>query len=181
MLFSRAYPAAVGLGLRVLDRHRQAADQSRALAEDLATEALARARVKHLRDTPESLARVTAWTADLCLPHLAGHPGRVPLPPGIGPADLLPEDLLADGGEELLRDGLSLDELQAALMGLPRRTRRVGLVCLGAGLSVDETAALLGADPGDVSGRIERIARRLADRRRIGVVAATEAPTEAPG
>lgn len=168
VLFARAYPAAVGLAVRVLDRNHAARHQSLALAEDLATEAMARARVRRLRDTLDSLARIIGWTADLCLPHLAGHPGRVPLPAGIGPADVLPEDLLVAGGAEgLLVDGLSLDELQAALMGLPRRVRRVGIVCLGAGLPVEDTAALLDVDAAEVTSRLARVSTRIADRRRI--------------
>lgn len=168
MLFARSYPAAVGFLLRVFDRDRRVPEASRALAEELAAEALARARVRRLPDSQRSVVRIFRWVADLGLPHLVGHPGRVPLPPGWGPAELLPTGEAVPGlHDEFVDRGLSLDELQAAVAGLPRRTRRVGLACLGAGLPTEETAALLGLDPGDVSTRVRRIGVALADRRRV--------------
>jgi DNA-directed RNA polymerase specialized sigma24 family protein len=181
VLFTRAYPAVVGFLMRVLDRHRQVPSASLARSEDLATEALARARVQGLSDSERSLARIFGWTADLCLPHLVGHPGRVPLPADLEPSDLLPEDMVDGGaGDELRHEGLPLDELQVALMGLPRRTRRVGVACLGAGLGIAETASILGLPREDVRGRVRRIGTRLADRRRVdpGLLSVGAGPNE---
>jgi hypothetical protein len=180
LLFARAYPAAVGLARRVLDRDQVAPEGSGALTADIATEALTRARVQRLRDTDGSLRRIMGWTADLCVGHLVGHPGRVALPVGARAEDLLPADLLEDGvGAEWGRRGLPLDELQVALTGMGRRGRRVGLVCLGAGLTPPHTAALLGIDLSDVRRRLDRIGVRLADLRRVDADLA--GPLDGPG
>ena len=168
MLFLRAFPAAVGLARRVLDRDQVAAAGSNAMATDVATEALTRAAVQKLSDTDGAVRRIMGWTADLCVGRMVGHPGRVALPEGAKAEDLLPDDLLATGiGDEWGRRGLPLSELQVTLVGSRRRDRRVGLVCLGAGLTPLHTAALLGMDKDDVDRRLRRIGIQLADRRRI--------------
>ena len=122
MLFLRAFPAAVGLARRVLDRDQVAAG-SNAMATDVATEALTRAAVQKLSDTDGALRRIMGWTADLCVGRMVGHPGRVALPEGAKAEDLLPDDLLATGiGAEWGRRGLPLSELQVTLVGSRRRT-----------------------------------------------------------
>ncbi len=181
LFFLRAYPAAVGLAQRVLDRDRVVPDGSAALASDIATEALTRARVRRLPDTDASINKVLAWTADLCVGHLVGHPGRVALPQGAQAADLLPEDLLDEGiGAEWRLRGLPLAELQVALSGSRRVDRRVGLVCLGAGLTPLQASAALGMDREAVGRSLRRVGTRLADRRRIdsGLLAPADAPAE---
>ena len=168
LLFARAYPAVVGLARRVLDRDHVAPSGSAAMTADVATEALTRARVQRLSDTDAALRRIMCWAADLCVGRLVGHPGRVALPDGAKAEDLLPEDLIEDGvGLEWGQQGLPLAELQAALVGARRRDRRVGLVCLGAGLTPMHTSALLGLEPEDVERRLRRIGVRLADARRV--------------
>lgn len=167
LLFLRAYPAAVGLVLRVVDRHRQAPERSREMAEELVTGPLTTARVRNLDDSDRSLARVVAWTADEVAEVLVGHPGRVGLPPGLHAADLLPADLVEEGaGVDLVMEGLALDELQDVVSSCRTRVRRIGIVCLGAGLSPEDTAALLGEEPARVADALSRIGRRLGDRRR---------------
>lgn len=181
LLFLRTYPAAVGLARRVLDRDQVAPAGSRAMADEVATEALTRARVHRSADTEAATSRIMGWVADLCVGRLVGHPGRVALPDGARAEDLLPGDLLEQGiGAEWGQQGLPLAELQVALAGSRRRDRRVGLVCLGAGLTPLHTAALLGMDRGEVERRLRRIGIRLADRRRIdaGLAGPADAPAE---
>lgn len=179
LLFARAFPAAVGLGRRVLDRDGLAPSGSTAMATEVATEALTRAAVQKLSDTDGALRRVIGWTADLCVGRLVGHPGRVALPRGARAEDLLPDDLLATGiADEWSRHGLPLSELQATLVGARRRDRRVGLICLGAGLTPRHTAALSGVNEGDVLRRLRRIGIHLADRRRVD--AAMQGPLSGP-
>ncbi|MFZ4517634.1 MAG: hypothetical protein ACOYOP_04560 [Microthrixaceae bacterium] len=167
LLFLRAYPAAVGLVLRVVDRHRQAPERSREMAEEIVTGPLTTARIRNLDDSDRSLARVIGWTADELAEVLVGHPGRVGLPPGLHADELLPSDLVAEGAAvDLVMEGLALDELQDIVSSCRPRVRRIGIVCLGAGLSPEDTAALLGETPARVADALARIGRRLGDRRR---------------
>jgi hypothetical protein len=178
LLFARTYPAVVGLARRVLDRDRTAAVASDPVADEVAVEALSRARVHHLRDTDRAAERIVGWAADLCLARLIGHPGHVALPAGARADDMLPADLLEDGvGTEWDVHGLALWELQEALSGARRVDRRVGVVCLGCGLPPLQTAALLGLDLDDVTESLGRIGVRLADRRRVS--AEVESPLDA--
>ena len=178
LLFARAYPAVVGLARRVLDRDRTAPAASDPIADEVAVEALTRARVHHLRDTDRGAQRVVGWAAELCLARLIGHPGHVALPEGAQADQLLPADLLEDGvGAEWDDHGLALWELQEALSGARRVDRRVGVVCLGCGLPPWQTAAVLGMDPDHVSESLGRIGVRLADRRRVS--AEVESPLDA--
>jgi hypothetical protein len=178
LLFARTYPAVVGLARRVLDRDRTVPSASDPVAEEVAVESLTRARVHHLRDTDRSTHRIVGWAAELCLDRLIGHPGRVALPEGARADDLLPADLLEDGvGAEWDEHGLALWELQEALSGARRVDRRVGLVCLGAGLPPWQTAALLGMERDEVDESLARIGVRLADRRRVS--AEVESPLDA--
>jgi hypothetical protein len=181
LLFLQAYPAAVGLARRVLDRDQVAPEGSGAMAAEVATEALTRARVHRLSDTDGSMHRIMGWVADLCVGRLVGHPGRVALPEGAQAEDLLPEDLLDLGvGAEWRLRGLPLAELQMALVASRRRDRRAGLVCLGAGLTPLHTAALLGLDIDAVQRALRRVGVQLADRRRIdaGLDLMVDAPAE---
>ncbi len=178
LLFARTYPSVVGLARRVLDRDRTAPSASDPVADEVAVEALSRARVHHLRDTDRAAERIIGWAADLCLSRLIGHPGRVALPEGARADELLPADLLEDGvGAEWDVHGLALWELQEALSGARRTDRRVGVLCLGCGLPPWQTAALLGLDLDDVTERLGRVGVRLADRRRVS--AEVESPLDA--
>ena len=178
LLFERACPGVVGLARRVLDRGREAPSLSDPVADEVTVEAFSRARVHHLGDNDHALHRVVAWTADLCLDRLIGHPGRVQLPDGARADDLLPADLLEDGvGAEWDAHGLALWELQEALTGARRTDRRVGVVCLGAGTTPTETAVLLGLSDDDVRSALARIGTRLADRRRVATE--VESPLDA--
>lgn len=178
LLFARVYPAVVGLARRVLDRDRTAPSASDAVADEIAVEALTRARVHHLQDTDRSAERIVGWVADLCLARLIGHPGRVALPEDASADALLSADLLEDGvGAEWDEHGLALWELQEAISGARRVDRRVGLVCLGCGLPRAQTAALLGMEVEDVSDSLARIGVRLSDRRRVS--AEVESPLDA--
>ena len=177
LLFLRTYPAMVGLARRVLDRDRLAGAASDAMVDEVAVEALARARVHHLPDTDRSTARIVGWAADLCLARLVGHPGRVALPVGAGADELLPADLLEDGiGAEWDEHGLALWELQEALSGARRQDRRVGLLCLGCGLPPAQVAVLMDIDHGRVLHSLDRVGVRLADRRRVS--AEVESPLD---
>jgi hypothetical protein len=179
LLFLRAYPAAVGLARRVLDRDQVAPHGSGTASAEVATEALTRAKVHRLSDTDASMSRIMGWVADLCVGRLVGHPGRVALPEGAKADDLLPADLLEQGiGAEWGQQGLPLAELQVALVASRRKDRRVGLVCLGAGLTPVHTAALLGMDRGSVERRLRRLGVQLADRRRVD--AGLEGPLDTP-
>lgn len=178
MFFERVYPALVGLLRRVLDRNRVAPGSSDAVVEDVAIEALTRAKVHRVADTDRAAERVVGWTAEMCIDRLIGHPGRVPLPDGAGARDLLPADLLDHGvGTEWDDHGLALWELQEALAGARRSDRRVGLVCLGCGMPPLQTAVLLGLEPAAVDASLRRIGTRLADRRRVS--AEVESPFDA--
>lgn len=177
-LFERVYPAVVGLVRRVLDRQRVAPASSDPVVEEVAIEALTRARVHRFADTDRAAERVVGWVADLCIDHLIGHPGRVALPLGATAADLLPEDLLGRGiGTEWDEHGLALWELQEALAGARRTDRRVGVVCLGCGMPPLQTAVLLGLQRHAVESSLRRIGTRLADRRRVS--AEVESPLDA--
>jgi hypothetical protein len=181
LLFLQAYPAAVGLVRRVLDRDQVAPEGSGAMATEVATEALTRARVHRLSDSDASTHRIMGWVADLCVGRMVGHPGRVALPEGAQADDLLPQDLLDQGvGAEWRFRGLPLAELQMALVASRRRDRRAGLVCLGAGLTPVHTAALLGLDIDAVQRSLRRVGVQLADRRRIdaGLDLMVDAPAE---
>lgn len=178
LLFDRTYPAIVGLVRRALDRKRVAPAASDPVVEEVALEALTRAKVHHFADTDRAAERIMGWTAELVLDRLIGHPGRVALPLGAEASDLLPDDLLADGvGAEWDEHGLALWELQEALSGARRNDRHVGLLCLGCGLPARQTAALLGLAPSTVSESLTRIGTRLADRRRVS--AEVESPLDA--
>lgn len=178
LLFERACAGVVGLARRVLDRNREAPSLSDPVADEVAVEAFARARVHHLGDNEHAMQKVVGWTADLCLEHLIGHPGRVPLPDGARADDLLPADLLEDGvGAEWDVHGLALWELQEALAGARRTDRRVGVVCLGAGTAPGDAAVLLGLEEPEVRTSIARIGTRLADRRRVA--SEVESPLDA--
>lgn len=178
LLFERACPGVVGLARRVLDPDREAPALSDPVAEEVVVEAFSRARVHHLGYGERAEQRVVAWAADLCLDRLIGHPGRVMLPVGARADDLLPADLLEDGiGSEWDVHGLELWELQEALAGARRVDRRVGVVCLGAGMEPPETASLLGLTLPEVRSALERIGTRLADRRRVAVE--VESPLDA--
>ena len=163
-LFNLAYPAAVGLAQQVIDRSRAAGEQSRAVAEEVAVEALTKARARNLSTSVESIAKVVGWTADGCVSHLVGHPGRAALPPDVTLDELSdeadPPDLFADGG-------LPLSELQAALAGIRKADRRVGLLVFGAGLSPRQAGALLDRPETEVRTRVERVGIRLCDARQV--------------
>ena len=175
--FDRVYPASVGLALRVLDRNRTVPDQSRAVAEEIATEAMTKARSKDLHTDEHAIARVMGWTADGCVSHLVGHPGRVQPPQDVTIRDLTdekdPPDLFGDGG-------LPLAELQQALSSLRRSDRRVGLVALGCGFSVADTAALLQFSIDEVRSRLMRVGTRLCDGRRFAGRPSAEATPVTP-
>jgi len=168
LLFERVYPAVVGLVRRVLDRQRIAPVASDPAAEEIAIEALTRAKVHRFADTDRAAERIVGWAAELCLGRLIGHPGRVALPDGASATDLLPADLFEAGvGAEWAEHGLALGELQEALSSARRTDRRVGIVCLGCGMPPVQTAALLGIDTAQVHASLARIGTRLADRRRV--------------
>lgn len=178
LLFDRTYPAVVGLIRRVLDRGRVAAASSDPVVEEVATEALTRAKVHRLNDTDRAAERVVGWAAELTVDQMIGHPGRVGLPVGARAVDLLPPDLLDGGvGSEWDDHGLALWELQEALAGARRVDRRVGVVCLGCGMPPAQTAVLLGLDAAAVASSLDRIGTRLADRRRVS--AEVESPLDA--
>lgn len=178
LLFDRAYPAVVGLVRRVLDRNRVAPVASDPVAEDVAIEALTRAKVHRFGDTDRAVERVVGWAGELCLDRMIGHPGRVVLPAGAQAADLLPADLMDDGvGAEWDAHGVALWELQEALSGARRVDRRVGVICLGCGMPPSQAAILLGLDPSALDAALGRIGTRLADRRRVS--AEIESPLDA--
>lgn len=178
LLFDRVYPAVVGLLRRVLDRSRIAPASSDPVVEEIAIEALTRAKVHHFADTDRAAERVVGWAADGCVDRLIGHPGRVALPAGARAEDLLPADLIDDGvGAEWDDHGLALWELQEALSGARRTDRHVGVVCLGSGMPPLQAAALLGLDRSAVAESLSRIGTRLADRRRVS--AEVESPLDA--
>lgn len=154
-LFDAAYPSAVGLARRVLDRDGAALASSVPLAEQIVQEAFARADGHHLRDDVRGTSRLMARVADSCLDRLVGHPGTVPLHP-----ELLGPDIEFDGE-------LPIAELQQALCDLRRRDRRVGLLVLAAGLRPVEVAALLDLPLEEVLRCLARVGTRLADGRRV--------------
>lgn len=165
-LFGRAHPAVLGIVTRIVDRDRTSADALR-LGREVATDVFVRARSKHLDDTDDSVTRVVGWALDRCLTLLDGIDARVPLPPGITAADLADADVLADGaGLEWTVEGLALDELRIALRDLPTRVRRVGLLCLGAGLSLEDTAALLDLRGDEATSALAEVGERMCVRRR---------------
>ena len=175
-LFERAYPAVIGIVVRIIDRDRESADALR-IGREVATEVLVTARSKHLDDADDSMTRVVGWTLDRCLGLLDGIDVRVPLPPGITAADLADADVLAEGaGLEWTLEGLALDELRIALRDLPARVRRVGLLCLGAGLSLEDTAALLDLRGDEATAALAEVGERMCVRRRTehGVVTLVE-------
>ena len=177
-LFARTYPAVVGLARRVLDRDGVASSSSEPIADEVAVEALSRARVHHLGDTDRAAERTVGWAAELCLDRIIGHPGRVALPPEVGADRLLSADLLEDGvGAEWDDHGLALWELQEALAGARRVDRRIAVLCLGCGLPPRQVGALLGLDDRAVSAGLDRIGVRLSDRRRVS--AEVESPLDA--
>ncbi|HPU39556.1 MAG TPA: hypothetical protein PLS63_08280, partial [Microthrixaceae bacterium] len=73
--------------------------------------------------------------------------------------------------------GLALWELQEALSGARRWDRRVGLLCLGCGLSPLHTAVVLGLKADAVTASLARVGVRLSDRRRVS--AEVESPLDA--
>ena len=175
-LFQRAYPAVIGIVVRIIDRDLTSADALR-VGRDVATDVLTVARSKHLDDTDESVTRVVSWAADRCLGLLDGLETRVPLPPGITAADLADADVLAEGaGLEWTVEGMALEELRIALRDLPARVRRVGLLCLGAGLSLEDTAALLDLRGDEATSALAEVGERMCVRRRTerGVVTLVE-------
>lgn len=177
-LFARTYPAVVGLARRVLDRDGVASSASEPIADEVAVEALSRARVHRLGDTDRAAERTVGWAAELCLDRIIGHPGRVALPPEVGADRLLSADLLEDGvGAEWDDHGLALWELQEALAGARRVDRRIGVLCLGCGLPPRQVGALLGLDDRAVTAGLDRIGVRLSDRRRVS--AEVESPLDA--
>jgi len=179
LLFEQACPGLVGLARRVLDREREAPALSDPVAEEVVIEAFSRARFHHLGANEGAVRRVTSWVADLCLDRLIGHPGRVALPAGSRADDLLPADLLEDGvGTEWDVHGLPLWEMQEALAGARRTDRRVGVICLAAGTTPAETAALLGLSEAEVGSALSRIGTRLSDRRRVATE--VESPLDTP-
>lgn len=156
--FRSTYPAAVGVARRVLDPD-SSVPASLAVAEELAVAAMAAVREPEApqladRATTAAITRVV----DLAGGRLRGHPGSVPLR-----YELDEHDLAAgfDGR-------LSLAELHDALVDAARWDRRVGLVALAGGLAPDEIALLFGLERPEVADRLERVAGRLADGRRIG-------------
>lgn len=178
LLFERVYPAVVGIARRVLDRDRSAAPGSDRAADDIAVEVMTRARVHHFGDTDRAAEHIVGWTADACLTRIIGHPGRVALPAGARADDLLTADLLEDGvGAEWDVHGLALWELQEALSGARRSDRRVGVLCLGCGLTPLHTAVVLGVTTDAVDASLARVGVRLSDRRRVS--AEVESPLDA--
>lgn len=178
LLFERVYPAVVGIARRVLDRDRSAEPSSDRAADDIAVQVMTKARVHHFGDTDRAAEHIVGWTADVCLTRIIGHPGRVALPDGARADDLLTADLLEDGvGTEWDVHGLALWELQEALSGARRWDRRVGLLCLGCGLSPLHTAVVLGLKADAVTASLARIGVRLSDRRRVS--AEVESPLDA--
>ena len=176
--FERVYPAVVGIARRVLDRDRSATPGSDRAADDIAVEVMTKARVHHFGDTDRAAEHIVGWTADVCLSRIIGHPGRVALPDGARADDLLTADLLEDGvGTEWDVHGLALWELQEALSGARRWDRRVGLLCLGCGLSPLHTAVVLGLKADAVTASLARVGVRLSDRRRVS--AEVESPLDA--
>lgn len=167
-LFTRAYPAAVGLAQLVLDRDRSVPVASAQMATEVALEALVRARVRRLVDDERSVARVMGWVADGCVSRLVGHPGEVPLDLWLTSTD--PSFAAVAGTDEdgvPLPGWLSLSELQEVLAASGRTDRRVGVVVLGAGLGPAEAGALLDRDEADVRRRVRRIGLRLVAARRV--------------
>ena len=175
-LFERVYPAIVGIVVRIIDRDQVSADGLR-IGRDVATDVLVTARAKHLDDADDSVTRVVSWALDRCLGLLDGIDARVPLPPGITASDLADADVLADGaGLEWTLEGIALEELRIALRDLSARCRRVGLLCLGAGLSLEDASALLDLRGDEATAALAEVGERMCLRRRTerGVVTLVE-------
>lgn len=156
--FRATYPAAVGLARRVLDPDATV-PASLAAAEELAVAAVSGVRPP---DAPQQMDRATTTAlcrvVDLAGERLRGHPGSVPLRYALDEEDL-------DAGFE---GQLSLAELHDALVDASRWDRRVGLVALAGGLPPDDVALVFDLEVSEVDERLERVAGRLADGRRIG-------------
>jgi len=159
--FRMIYPAAVGLARRVLDPDASV-PASLSVAEELAVTAVAGVRPP---DAPQQIDRASTSAlcrvVDLAGERLRGHPGSVPLHYVLDEEDL-------DVGFE---GRLSLAELYDALVDAARWDRRVGLVAFAGSLSPREVALVFDLEVSEVDDRLERVAGRLADGRRIGRVA----------
>lgn len=157
--FRLEYPRIVGLVRRVIDpQHSSTA--SLEVAESIATGAFARACTpgKDPAQDGTDRAEVICRVLDQCVERLTGHPGTVPLH-----YELLGPDIDFDGD-------LPLSELHDALSGLRRGDRRAGLLGFAAGASPSEVASLLDRPLDETIERLGRVATRLADGRRVGLV-----------
>lgn len=154
--FTRDYPRVVGVTRRVLDPGERS-PASLPTAEQIAVESFS--RMRHTRK-PGAPATTTLLRRclDGCMDALFGHPGSVPVHP-----ELLGPEMPVDAD-------LPLAELHDALATMRRADRHVGLLTLAAGYSPAATAALLQRPLDDVLERLARVATRLADARRLGLV-----------
>ncbi len=165
-LFTRVFPAVVGLLRRVADP--VGADPGcRNAAVDRSVEAFAWARVRHLDDSDRSVARVVARALDSGLELLVDPAHLCPLPADVEPADLLDGDVLtAELAQSWATLGIPSPELHTALVDVDRRARRVGLASLGAGLVLEDVAALLDLRGDHALDALAEVAERLTVRRR---------------
>ncbi len=172
-LFMRVYPAMVGLVRRIIDRDGSDRAALRT-AEDVAVDVMAWARTRRLHDTDEATTRIAGRTLDRCVDLLLRPGLQVPLPPGLEVEDLADGDVLDDGARlEWTTSGLRLEELHVALADTDRRTRRVGTCCLAAGLSPEDTAALLDLRGDETVQALARIGEQLTAHRRSAALGAT--------
>ncbi len=157
--FRLEYPRVVGLVRRVIDPE-SSSTASLEVAEAIATRAFGRCSTPGKGPAPDGTARteVICRALDQCVERLTGHPGTVPLH-----YELLGPDIDFDGD-------LPLSELHDALSGLRRGDRRAGLLGFAAGASPSEVASLLARPLDETIERLGRVATRLADGRRVGLV-----------
>lgn len=165
-LFDRVYPALVGLARRVADPGRSDPG-SRSVATDVAVEVMAWGRRRRLDDSDRSVSRLVGRTLDRSLTLLEDPPHLCPLPPDLEPSDLLDADVLPPDVERSWSTlGIPSRELRTALVDVDRRVRRVGLASLGAGLSLEDVAALLDLRGDEALDALAEVAERLTVRRR---------------
>lgn len=156
---------AAGLASRMLGRGVPALPSADGLAVEVATEALS--RVGTGAPTPRLVEAVVKGALD----HLVGHPGRVPVPPGLTPGDLFEgEELRSDDlEEELWIEGVPLGELGALAGALRRPARLAAMLVLAAGLDPVSAAHLTGRGVTSLREDLHQVGRRWVDRRLLGV------------
>lgn len=167
---------AAGLASRLVGRGTPAPPSADELAVEVATAALARV------GTDAPTPRLVEAVSSAALDHLVGHPGRVPVPPGLVPGDVFEGEELGsdDLEEELWADGVPLAELGALACTLRRPARLSALLVLAAGLDPATAAHLTGRSAAAVADDLRLVGRRWTDRRLLGLDPDVTAPPPLP-